>query len=54
VNTAYRIEESAEPGSILISENTINQLKDPEMYTYVKEMRLRGKSSPIKVYRPEI
>jgi len=54
VNTAYRIEESADPGKILISESTVGELKNPERYRYVKEMRLRGKSRPIKVYSPNL
>lgn len=52
VNTAYRIEESADPGSIRISEYTIERLKNPEKYMFVKEMTPKGKSNPIKVYRP--
>jgi PAS domain S-box-containing protein len=53
VNTAYRIEESADPGKILISESTIRELKNPDQFSYVKEMNLRGKSRPIKVYSPK-
>lgn len=52
VNTAYRIEESADPGTIRISEYTIKRLKNSEKYVFVKEMTPKGKSNPIKVYRP--
>lgn len=52
VNTAYRIEESADPGTIRISEHTIKRLKNPEKYLFVRKMMLKGKSNPIKVYRP--
>lgn len=52
VNTAYRIEESAEPGTIRISEHTINRLKNPEKFNFVKEMMLKGKTNSIKVYTP--
>jgi len=31
VNTAYRIEESADPGTIRISEYTVKRLKNPEL-----------------------
>jgi adenylate cyclase len=52
VNTAYRIEESAEPGTIRISEYTMKRLKNPEKFEFVKEVTLKGKSNPIKVYTP--
>jgi len=52
VNTAYRIEESAEPGHILISRNTIGRLSHPEKYRFVKELSLKGKANTIKVYSP--
>ena len=52
VNTAYRIEESADPGHILISRNTLNRLSRPEKYRFVKELSLKGKSNTIKVYSP--
>ena len=52
VNTAYRIEESAEPGHILISRNTLGRLSHPEKYHFVKELSLKGKSNTIKVYSP--
>jgi len=52
VNTAYRIEESAEPGHILISRNTIGRLSHPEKYQFVKELSVKGKSNIIKVYSP--
>ncbi|MCF8335999.1 MAG: PAS domain-containing protein [Bacteroidales bacterium] len=50
VNTAYRIEESAEPDTIRISEDTLKRLKNPEQCVFVKKMTLKGKSNPIKVY----
>ena len=52
VNTAYRIEESAEPGSIRLSEYTLKRLKNPENYLFVKEITLKGKSKPVRIYNP--
>jgi len=52
VNTAYRIEEAAEPGHILISENTVKSLQAPKNYRFIKELFLKGKSKPIRVYSP--
>jgi PAS domain S-box-containing protein len=52
VNTAFRIEEAADPGSIRIAEDTINRLKNPEQYTFVKEMTPKGKSTAIRLYKP--
>ncbi|MFW5944721.1 MAG: adenylate/guanylate cyclase domain-containing protein [Bacteroidota bacterium] len=52
VNTAYRIEESADPGTIRISEYTLKRLKNPDKFKFVKEVTLKGKSNPIKVYSP--
>jgi PAS domain S-box-containing protein len=52
VNTAYRIEESANPGSIRLSEFTLERLKNPENYLFVQEITLKGKSRPIKIYTP--
>jgi class 3 adenylate cyclase len=52
VNTASRFESSANPGEILISEDTYNALSDKsEFYArYDREVTLKGKSMPFKTY----
>ncbi len=53
VNTASRFESSADPGGILISEDTYNALSDKsEIYCrFVKQVTLKGKSEPFNAYK---
>jgi len=52
VNTASRFESSANPGEILISEDTYNALSDKsEFYSrFDREVTLKGKANPFKAY----
>jgi serine/threonine protein kinase len=52
VNTASRFESSANPGEILISEDTYNAISDKsEFYSrFDREVTLKGKSAPFKAY----
>jgi class 3 adenylate cyclase len=52
VNTAARFEGSANPGEILISEETYNAMSDKsEFYTrFDRDITLKGKSLPFKAY----
>ena len=53
VNTASRFESSADPGGILISEDTYNALTDKaEIYCrFVKQVTLKGKAEPFNAYK---
>ncbi len=53
VNTASRFESSADPGGILISEDTYNALSDKsEIYCrFVKQVTLKGKAEPFNAYK---
>jgi serine/threonine protein kinase len=53
VNTASRFESSADPGGILISEDTYNALSDKsEIYCrFVKQVTLKGKKEPYNAYK---
>jgi class 3 adenylate cyclase len=52
VNTAARFESAANPGEILVSEDTYNALSDKsEFYSrFDREVSLKGKSNPFKAY----
>ena len=52
VNTASRFESSANPGEILVSEDTYNALSDKtEFYArFDREVTLKGKANPFKAY----
>jgi len=52
VNTASRFETSANPGEILISEDTYNALSDKnEFYSrFDREVSLKGKTKPFRAY----
>ncbi len=53
VNTASRFESSADPGGILMSEDTYNALSDKsEIYCrFVKQVTLKGKKEPFNAYK---
>ncbi|HKB60923.1 MAG TPA: adenylate/guanylate cyclase domain-containing protein, partial [Gallionellaceae bacterium] len=53
VNTASRFESAADPGGILMSEDTYNALSDKtEIYSrFVKQVTLKGKSEPFNAYK---
>jgi len=51
VNLASRLENSAKPNEILISENTYNIIKDKIKCKFVSEITVKGKSHPIKTFQ---
>lgn len=53
VNTASRFESAADPGGILMSEDTYNALSDKaEIYCrFVKQVVLKGKKEPFNAYK---
>ena len=53
VNTASRVEGAAEPGNFLISESTLSRLDTSYEFEFYKEILLKGKTIPIKLYRPK-
>ncbi len=50
-NLAARIEEAAEPGEILATENTYKITSDYFEYEYVGPMQFKGKTRPTNVFR---
>ncbi len=52
VNTASRVEGAAAPGTFLISESTLSRLDPGQAFAFFKEIRLKGKMVPVKLYRP--
>lgn len=53
VNTAARLESKAAAGEILVSADVVEMTKDQVRYTYVGEVALKGKQTPVPVYRAE-
>ncbi|MDM8549031.1 adenylate/guanylate cyclase domain-containing protein [Desulfobacterales bacterium HSG2] len=51
VNTASRVEGEAEPGSFMITESALARLDNPGEFEFAKELLLKGKIIPIKLYR---
>ena len=51
VNTAARLESSAEPNEILVSENVYMQIRDRVNAEQVGEIELKGKSRKVMTYR---
>jgi len=51
INLASRLETLAEPGTILISENTYRLIKDKFNTKSRGKLQVKGKKSPIKAYR---
>lgn len=51
VNTASRVEGTAPVGDFLISESTYSRLEDQEKFVFEKELLLKGKSEPVKLFR---
>ncbi|MBN1876149.1 MAG: AAA family ATPase [Anaerolineae bacterium] len=49
---AARMETAAEPGTVLVSENTYNLVPDRFEWQPLGEIRVKGISYPISVYRP--
>jgi len=51
VNLASRLESLANPNEILISENTYNVIRNDIRCTYIDEIKVKGKSHPIKTFQ---
>ena len=51
VNLASRLETLANPNEILISENTYNVIRNDIRCTYFDEIKVKGKSHPIKTFQ---
>jgi class 3 adenylate cyclase/tetratricopeptide (TPR) repeat protein len=51
VNVAARLEQSAQPGEILIGEATYRLLRDAVSAEPVEPMALKGKEQPVRAYR---
>lgn len=53
VNTASRVEHEAAHGSFMISESTYSRLSNPYDFEFDKEILLKGKTAPVKLFRPK-
>ena len=51
INLASRLESLAEPGTILISENTYRLIKDNFNTKSLGELQVKGKEAPVKAYQ---
>ncbi len=51
VNTASRVEGAAPTGDFLISESTYSRLEDQSRFVFEKELLLKGKTEPVKLFR---
>ena len=51
VNVAARIEQSAQPGEILIGEETYRLTRNAALVDVLEPLTLKGKSAPVPVYR---
>ncbi len=52
ISIAARLQTSAEPGSIMVSENTYALIKKRFFWLPLGKIRVKGISNPIEVYRP--
>ncbi len=50
VNTAQRLQSAAKPNQIIISESAYEQVKESFDCKFVKEVVLKNKSNPVKIY----
>jgi len=53
IAVAARLENLAEPGTVLVSESTYHQAEDRFVWIPLGEVQVRGISQPLRVYRPE-
>ncbi|RLC02051.1 MAG: hypothetical protein DRI57_30440 [Deltaproteobacteria bacterium] len=54
VNTASRVEGEAEPGNFMITESVLARLDTPREFEFAKELLLKGKVIPIKLYKLKV
>ncbi len=50
VNTASRVEKESVPGTFMITESTLARLGTPQEFELAKELLLKGKTTPIRLY----
>jgi len=50
---AARMETAAEPGTVLVSENTYNLVESQFEWESLGEIRVKGVSQPVAIYRPK-
>lgn len=53
VNTAARVQSEAEPGTLYVSESTLSRLASVTDFKFVREIILKGKLTPVKLFRLE-
>ncbi len=53
VNIASRVEHESKPGSFMISESTYSRLSNLFDFEFDKEIILKGKTAPVKLFRPK-
>jgi class 3 adenylate cyclase/tetratricopeptide (TPR) repeat protein len=51
VNVAARLQQAAEPGEILVSEDVFRATEPLFAYALVGDLRLKGKAEPVRAYR---
>ena len=51
-NLAARMESNAEPGTVLVSENTYKLAKEYFLFESLGQIQVKGKTKPVAVYRP--
>ena len=51
VNVAARLEGQAEPGTVLVSRSTYNQVRGVFDVSHVGELELKGRTEPVSAYR---
>jgi len=51
VNTAARVQSEAEPGTLFIAESTLSRLANTDEFEFVREILLKGKSVPVKLFK---
>src|SRR5439155_19596213 len=51
VNVAARLEQAAQPGELLIGEETLSLARDAVEVEQVEPLELKGKSEPVAAYR---
>ena len=51
VNLASRLESLANANEILVSENTYNVIRNDIRCTYIDEIKVKGKSHPVKTFQ---
>ena len=51
VNLASRMQSIARPGTILVSQNTYKRVKKKFIFTFMGRVKVKGKESPLAVYK---